>query len=189
MIVVPRNTTGEVVSPVKWMRIYDTAVDAYQYYDGTSWSQVGSGGAFERVGALVRQKEGAGTDDFVIGRDSLPNNGEHTSGHFLFFHKSKTAFRGGYLQSSPNWVPDSLGFYSFAFELNAKATKISAIAMGHLTSANGFVSTAMGPSTTANGNIGPTALGRSTIVNGDDGATSMGYRTTANGNRGTVVGQ
>jgi len=42
-IVVPRTTPVAVVSPVEGMLIYDTDIDAFKYYDGTSWLTVGGG--------------------------------------------------------------------------------------------------------------------------------------------------
>jgi len=36
-IVVPRTTPAAVVSPVEGMLIYDADVDAFKYYDGSTW--------------------------------------------------------------------------------------------------------------------------------------------------------
>ena len=59
-------------------------------------------------------------------------------------------------------------------------------AMGYLTTASDFGSTAMGAETTASGNSS-TAMGYNTTAS-DFGSTAMGYETTASGGQSTAMG-
>ena len=68
---------------------------------------------FERDGSLIRQK-GNYNDDFILGRDALPANGDFTDNTLFFFDKDRYAFRTGWILGF-NWAPDSIGLGSFAF--------------------------------------------------------------------------
>ena len=145
----------------------------------------GGQGAFEIVGGVVRST-GTGTEDYIFGAQALPTNGQATSDTMFFFDHSKGAFRGGTLDNSVNWSPDSIGVCSFAFGLNSRASGNSAIAMGAVNIASGFASTAMGQFTTASGSES-TAMGFSTEASGEE-ATAMGNNTMASGGSSTAMG-
>ena len=182
-IVVPRTTTGAVASPVEGMLIYDTSIDGYQYYNGANWSVVGSG-AFERSGTLVRQKTGYDTDDFIFGRDSLPIL-PTTIDPIFYFNKTKGAFRGGFAYGNV-WIEDSLGYFSFGYGQNVKASGQYSIAMGSRSVASGSISTALGQETLASGSRA-TAMGSESIASGSF-ATSIGASTIASGFVSTAIG-
>ncbi|MEM9548175.1 MAG: tail fiber domain-containing protein [Bacteroidota bacterium] len=94
-------------------------------------------GPFERNGNVIRQKDNFSTDDFIIGRDDLPQPGQTYSDNLFFFSKEKGAFRSGRIQNSQNWVLDSLGFRSAAFGFNSIAKGSNAFAIGQSSKANG----------------------------------------------------
>jgi len=144
-------------------------------------SGVGLHAQWSSTGTITSQT--TTTDDVLIGGSSMTG-----AGFKCFWDYGKTAFRGGYVGGA-NWDNDSLGFYSFGFGNNVKATGTQgAVAMGRFTIASGdFGATAMGRSTTASGNNGATAMGRSTTASGNNGATALGRNTTASGNYGATA--
>ncbi len=139
------------------------------------------------------------------------------SGARMMWYPDKAAFRVGSLTFSSGsfWNRDSIGEYSVAMGIGAKATGDAAIAigafaesrgnaaisMGQTTKAFGLTSTAMGSFTTANGwsstamgdfskaiGYASTAMGTSTDANGDI-STAMGLNSAANGFASLVIGQ
>jgi len=106
---------------------------------------------FERNGTVVRQTSNYTTDDFIIGRDELPQSGQNYSDNLLFFSKSKGAFRAGRIQSSQNWTNDSIGFRSAAFGFNTLAKGSQSFAIGQSTKANGTDSFSGGSACIADG--------------------------------------
>ncbi len=208
-IIIPRTTTGAVVSPVEGQLIYDISSGVFMYYDGSIWQSIGSdndgdSGVFERVGTLVRPSEGIDTDDFVFGSDGLPQTG-NINDTLFFFDKSRSAFRVGRLEDSDAWSPDSIGRNSVAMGLDTKATGSTSTAFGRSTSASGdsgatavgwvteasgdFGSFSSGIFCEASGDFGATAIGRSTVASGDNGAIALGFNTIAAGNRSIAMGQ
>ena len=145
----------------------------------------GGQGAFEIVGGVVRST-GTGTEDYIFGAQALPTNGQATSDTMFFFDHSKGAFRGGTLDNSVNWSPDSIGVLSFAFGLNTKASGDESIAIGNEAVASGRQSTAMGDETVASGRQS-TAMGGETEASGF-GSTAMGNNTVASGSSSTAMG-
>ena len=112
--------------------------------DGTQWSRdLSNISPLERNGTVLRATGNYLTDDFIIGRDELPQPGQNYSDNLFFFDKSKGAFRGGRLQTSQNWVNDSIGFRSFAYGFNSLALGGESIAIGN-SKAYGTRSVSMG---------------------------------------------
>ncbi len=127
-------------------------------------------------------------DYIIIGRDALPP-ATPISDTLFFFDQSKGAFRGGLLENSDAWAPDSLGTYSFAHGYNTKASGGNgATALGHFTTASGDRgATALGYFTTASGDNGATSIGFLTEATGGAGATALGSNTTASGGNGATA--
>ncbi len=123
-------------------------------------------GPFERNGTVVRQTGNYTTDDFIIGRDELPQPSQTYSDNLLFFDKSKGAIRAGRIQSSQNWVADSIGFRSAAFGFNSLAKGGNSFAIGQSTKANGSDSFCGGTSSTSDG-LGSFSFGKSNEAMGD----------------------
>ncbi len=142
---------------------------------------------FERNGTTIHQISSYDTDDFILGREALPVNGENVTGKMLFFDKSKGAFRAGNLNKSDIWSPKNIGSYSFAVGYNTKASGSYSTAMGLSTIANGNYSSAMGRYSTASSDYS-TALGYNTTASGKI-STAMGYSTTAPSYNETVFGR
>ncbi len=169
--------------------IYQNGDNTFYYYDGSKWVAITKGQdvVFERNSTTVRQKGHYDTDDFIFGRNVLPQNGESVTDSMFFFDKSKSAFRAGKLTTSQNWSPDNMGLASFAFGKNTKASGDYSTAMGKNTTASGINATAMGTTTTASGDYS-TTMGDSTTASGYH-STAMGYYTTAPSGYETVLGR
>ena len=145
----------------------------------------GGSGAFEIVNGVVRST-GVGTEDFILGAQDLPVNGQAITDTMFFFDHEKGAFRGGTISSSTRWSPDSIGAYSFAFGSGVKANGFASIALGTQTVASGQWSTAMGTSSNASGTTS-TALGHKNEASGNY-STAMGFSTDASGVTSTAMG-
>ena len=187
------NTTTAWGSSTYARSAFETALGRYNIdytpNSTTDWDSgdrllvIGNGTSdTKRNNALTLYKNG----DFILNRDSLPQNGVDVTDKMLFFDVSKAAFRTGYLYKSPNWATDSIGFGSLASGRNTKASGDYSTAMGDNTTASGLDATAMGDNTTASGSYS-TAVGRSTTASGEN-STAMGYNTTASGSRSTALG-
>ena len=204
-ILVPRMTEvqrNNIASPATGLLVYQNDGDiGFWYFDGTDWIRITTKDQiFERNGTTIRQTANYNTDDFIFGRNSLPQNGVPITDTLFFFDKSKAAFRIGKLNNSTNWAPDSIGWASFATGANSKASGDFSIAtgantiasgnrsvsLGNQTTANGDKSTAMGHQTTASGDYS-TAMGNNSKASGGN-ATAMGYYTTASHNYSTAMG-
>jgi hypothetical protein len=169
-ILIPRTDTTMVnnaQAPVAGLIIYQLSDNKFYYYNGTKWIIIATGTnpVFERNGTTIRQVAHYGTDNFIIGRNLLPANGEYISDSLtlLFFDKSKGAFRTGTIEFSTNWSPDSIGYGSVAFGLNTKAKGIFSTAWGIVSNASGVYSTAWGYLSSATGYVS-TAWGSNTIA-------------------------
>jgi Chaperone of endosialidase/Head domain of trimeric autotransporter adhesin len=162
---------------------WNATTNIFEGYDGTKWRSLIS--QFENFNGVVRSTGNHYTDHFVFGADALPPTG-FSSDTLLFFNKLKGAFRVGYLSSSTNWVPDSIGVGSFASGYNTKASGLRSTAMGSNTTASGSYSTAMGDNTTASG-ISSTAMGINTTALANY-STAMGLTTTASGYSSIAIG-
>lgn len=104
----------------------------------------------------------------------------------LMWLPQKSAFRVGTV-SIALWDAANIGLYSFASGFNSRAFGSGSTAMGNSTSANGEVSTALGFSTNATG-FSSIAMGRSTIANGT-ASTAMGWETHASSHGSVVMGR
>ncbi len=194
-VLVPRTdtTTVNISNPggslSAGLLIYQNGDNTFYYYDGSKWTAITKGQdvVFERNNTTVRQKGHYDIDDFIFGRNALPQNGESVTDSMFFFDKSKAAFRAGQLTTSQNWSPDNMGLASFAFGKNTKASGDYSTAMGENTTASGVNATAMGTTTTASGEYS-TTMGDSTTASGYN-STAMGYYTTAPSGYETVLGR
>lgn len=136
----------------------------------------------------------------LIGRDSLPANGESVTGNLFFFNQDKGALRAGFLESNPNWSPDSIGQQSIAWGRETRATAQlstawgtgaiakddNATAWGELSEASGSSATAWGFESKAS-NSGATAWGSGTIAS-DLNATAWGEEAVASATSSTAWG-
>jgi trimeric autotransporter adhesin len=107
------------------------------------------------------------------------------AGTRMMWLPEKSAFRVG-TSIGNSWDASSIGLYSFASGLGVRALAYVSTAIGNSTSANGDNSTAMGLSTFANGNTS-TAMGIATNANGV-ASTAMGNATIASGQYSTAMG-
>ncbi|MBK8504619.1 MAG: hypothetical protein IPL46_21870 [Saprospiraceae bacterium] len=114
------------------------------------------------------------TDYMLLGRETLPLNGQFINDTFVMIDYTKGSLRGGILKNAHFWSPDSVKAGSFGFGVNVLAT------------GNGGT-TALGINTWANGNNGATALGTLTRAFGNDGATALGVNSWAYGNNGATA--
>ena len=184
-LIFPR-TDSLGVAGIAGLVIYDTLTSQLIYFDGSAWNPVG--GAFERMGNLVRPQTGFGHDDFIFGRDQLPQNGELVQGSMFFFDESNYAFRGGFV-NSPDWSPDSIGVGSFAFGGLTKARGAYSFAVGLRSNTVGFGAIAIGKDCYAESDLGASAIGDGSTALGHYGNTSIGYNNLTNGNyASTAVG-
>jgi hypothetical protein len=189
----------------------------FEGWDGTAWVALGGGGtssAFETISNVTSNNPGAtATDDFVFGAVQLNNVTGSGDDSRLFFDKSKSAFRAGYV-SGTQWDDANVGSYSTAMGQSTTASGEASTAMGSNTTASGDGSTAMGQSTTASGTLSTamgaltqalgsistamgngtkaegvysTAMGSGTLASGF-GSTAIGNSTTASGNLSTALG-
>lgn len=111
-----------------------------------------------------------------------PISGE---GRRMMWYPGKAAFRVGYVENN-DWDGDSIGVFSFAAGLNARANGGVAISLGRNTIASGISSISIGHETIASGS-NAVALGLMTTASSGY-ATAMGYQTTASGGHSTAFG-
>ena len=135
---------------------------------------------FERAG-FVRQRSNY-NDDFVFGRNALPQTGLLVSEDFFFFDESKGAFRGGRLAESDAWEPDKIGLWSFAYGHNVTASGRYAFAVGAPTFSVFFPDI----DTRATG-WWSKAIGRGVTATGDE-STAIGSIAEASGTAATAIG-
>ena len=136
----------------------------------------------DRSDAMVLMKNGDVTfpdGSFSVGRDSMPKNGEVISENLIFYDNLKGTFRGGKLNNSANWSPDSTGIGSFGFGYNVLANDYYSTAFGASTKASGYISFASGQNSEASGEYS-FASGLSSLASGDKSFASGGF-TEANG--------
>ncbi len=178
-LIIPRTdtTTVNTAHPgaiATGLLIYQTGDNTFYYYNGSRWEKLTPGNdlVFERNGTTIRQT-GNYSDDFILGSNSLPQNGQDVIDTLLFFDRNKAAFRVGQLYNSPNWSPDNVGFASFASGYNTKASGYSSAAWGESSQASGESATAWGESSQASG----------------DYATAWGNHTRAPSGYETTLGQ
>lgn len=107
------------------------------------------------------------------------------SGTRMMWYADKAAFRAGTV-SSTQWDETSVGSYSFAAGLDAKASGKYSTALGRYTTASGTTSTAMGEFSVASGNES-VALGYQTEASGLT-SFSMGFLTNSVGNYSSAFG-
>lgn len=130
-----------ILTPDSGHTVYNTDTNSIWYFDGASWrdSRIDpvASSPFEIDGTTIRQKGGYSSVNFIIGRDSIPDN-SLIADNFFFFDKFKGAMRGGELFSSDHWKQSNLGVGSFGWGLSVLASgDYSSIALGHSTEASG----------------------------------------------------
>ena len=107
------------------------------------------------------------------------------AGTRMMWYPDKAAFRAGNVNST-QWNKDSIGNYSMAMGLNAKAKGSFSISLGAGTIAKGSGSVALGNGSDANG-ANSTAMGSSTTADAS-ASTAMGSFTNAKGIASTAMG-
>ncbi len=123
--------------------------------------------------------------DFILNGHELPSTSSITD-TLLFFDQSKGALRGGRLNASNFWSPDSLGRFSFAYGENVKALGVNSIALGARSEGRGENSISIGLETRAIG-ASSVAMGFFTDATGDR-STAIGMQTDASGTSSTAMG-
>jgi len=100
-------------------------VNGLLFYNGKSLSSI-----FNQTGNLIHQNSTSFNENFLFGREFLPDN-SMISDTFMFFDHSKAAFRGGLLTNETKpWQPDSIGVGSFAYGENLYAPSFGEVAVG-----------------------------------------------------------
>ncbi len=145
----------------------------------------GGAGEFQRFGNTVRNTTDLANDNFVFGSSSLDDIAGTDDNSRFFFNKAKSAFRAGMVDNN-SWNNDSIGYYSFAAGVNAKAKGHLSTAIGHNANASGSYSTAIGEYNTASG-YASVAMDSQTTASGT-ASTATGSSTTASGNFSTAMG-
>lgn len=150
-LLIPRMTSTQrtAITGTEGLMIYDTTSDSFWYHDGSSWSEIGAGGAFENVNNVVRSTGDHGTDGFIFGAIDFPT--DTTEERLFFFDKTKGAVRGGLIEESSNWNQDSLGENLFAYGKNRLVKGDNGIALGWGARAIRNNSVAIGVFSTAEG--------------------------------------
>ena len=141
-----------------------------------------------RSDAMVLMKNGEvrfPDGSFLVGRDSMPKNGEVMFERMMFYDEPKSAFRGGFLSLSSDWSPDSIGINSLAYGHNTKAKGEASAAFGVSSKAIGVASFASG-SSTASGDYSFSS-GNSTQASGNY-AFSSGFGSEASGDNASSFG-
>jgi Chaperone of endosialidase/Head domain of trimeric autotransporter adhesin len=172
-ILVPRMTTAQrtaIANPAQGLLVYDTNEKGFAYYDGTAWSSLTggvSGGVFKVTNGQVHNTGNVQTDNFIFGRNSLPQTNEPVEDKFMFFHKNKGALRAGSVaQEDFNWAPENIGNGSIALGHNNIASENGSVALGGSNISSGVFSTALGNFTVASGSYS-TSTGNSNKATGD----------------------
>jgi len=209
-------------APSARLHVADTIYSSFggfKFPDGTvqTTASTGGGGGITLDQAYDQGGTGAGrtiTADAgavtVAGTDGFLSTGTHGSGTIpasgagtrMMWYPGKAAFRVGTVNSyNPDfWDNDSIGEYSFASGIDARATGFASTAMGNGTSAShdgatalgggaqalGHSSTAMGNGTIASGPAS-TAFGNGSIASGST-STALGYDTKATGSNAIAMG-
>ncbi|MCP4123820.1 MAG: hypothetical protein GY751_18885, partial [Bacteroidetes bacterium] len=210
-VLVPRMTSAQrtaIGSPATGLLVYDTNSNSFWYYNGTAWTDIGSGGntldeAYDEGGAGVGRTITADNGSVLIqGADGLQVTGSHGSGAALglsgagtrmFFYPKKSAFRAGYVGGT-EWNDANIGNYSFASGRQTIASNNHTTSIGYGSHATGENSSCIGVSDTASGQYA-TAIGNLNLASGanalaagvgsvssGDNATALGSGATASGN-------
>lgn len=131
--------------PATGLIIYQSSDNHFYYFNSQEWIKIPTdSGVFRRYGTLIRQNDFIDSDDFIFGRESLPQNGELVWDNLYFFDQDLGAFRGGIITNSSDWSPDHLGSASFAYGNTVNASGQSSVALGNSSFATGDYSIALG---------------------------------------------
>ncbi|MES2776950.1 MAG: tail fiber domain-containing protein [Bacteroidota bacterium] len=192
-ILAPRVTTAQrtaIASPAQGLLVYDTNVNGFMYYNGTSWATVSGGaggGVFNVTNGQVHNTGDISTNNFIFGRTALPQSNEGVEDKFMFFQKDKGAFRAGAIvQEDYNWEPDNIGTSSVAMGYNNIASANAAVALGASNIASGSYSTALGYFTKATGDYS-TTIGNNSKAYGTC-SFAGGFLSRANGQFSIALG-
>ena len=200
-VAINTHTTNDTdLSPTNELQTLSIAGQDLTLSSGNTVTLPSDTGAFENNSGVVRNT-GSSDDDFVFGKDELPENGIAVDGHLFFFDSSKGAFRAGALNSSENWAQDSLGFGSAAFGSGTRAIGNYTLASGANSIASGLMSISMGYNSEST-NCYSVALGLGTKANGfasfsvgsgtrsrADYSSTLGHGTIAESLALTAIGQ
>lgn len=189
-ILIPRTDTSLITNTSKGLLIYQSSDETFYYHNGSKWLGITSldqAGAFENIGNTTRLKTQYNASDFLVGRSTVPVNGELVTDEFILFDKSKSALRSGGLFNSANWSPDSIGAYSLGFGYNVKAIGDGSIALGGGVESAGKGSFAAGLGAISQGSYS-VALGRDPLTLGNY-SSAIGRNVVAYSGYETVLGR
>ncbi|MBI1301979.1 MAG: hypothetical protein GC137_10060 [Alphaproteobacteria bacterium] len=171
---------------------YDDTADELQYSDDcstyVSFADIGAGSIFELSGTVVRQiaaNAPLATSDFLFGTGTAGSTGAQDT--FLFFDKSKGAFRVGSITDAgggqtTNWDDAQVGASSFASGNASRASGAGSFAHGYM-QGEGSATIASGSGSVAFGSTESEASG--TITSSGLGSLAVGF--VANNNSANVV--
>lgn len=157
-MLVPRMTTAQrsaIPTPSQGLLVYDTNEKGFMFYNGTAWKSLNgesAGDVFTVTNGQVHNTGDLNSNNFIFGRNSLPQSNEAVEDKFMFFHKEKAALRAGSVaEEDDNWAPENIGNASIALGHNNIASANGSVALGGSNMATGVYSTALGNFSKANG--------------------------------------
>ena len=194
--------------------IFNTTQNAHQYWNGSAWTNLSTGGGgsnyWQLSGANGNEITNSNTGGFwSVNPTGLTTSSNNTTnppiapvsgaGTRLMWIPSRSAFRVGTVDGT-QWNAANIGLFSFAIGSNTTASGYYSTAMGYYSTASASYSTAMGLSSIASG-FSSTAIGGSSkasnqysVAMGNDArasgesSTAMGNTTTASGFSSTAMG-
>ncbi len=193
----PAGTTAQRPTGDNGMLRYNSDNNRFEGFQNGSWQDIltdaslaaapDRGVQFNSGNTLAAEANFTYTSagDLIVGSSQLDDTGTGSEDSRMYFDKSNSAFRAGYVDGN-QWNFASAGQYSAAFGLNTTASGNASTAIGINTTASGNESTAMGNTTTASG-LASMAIGAGTTASGIY-STAMGTSVTA-GNGVAASGQ
>jgi FtsZ-binding cell division protein ZapB len=146
----------------------------------------GGAGAGRTITADAGAVTVAGVDGFLstgtFGQGAIPATGAGTR---MMWYPKKATFRVGHVTGS-QWDDSNIGYYSFAFGYDAKATQSMTFAVGEGAAASGAAAIALGSYAEASGDKS-VAIGRGAEASGSH-STAIGFSVTASGESSTALG-
>ncbi|MDX1479279.1 MAG: hypothetical protein R3301_16300, partial [Saprospiraceae bacterium] len=202
-LLIPRLTTAQrdsINQPAEGLLVYDVDTGSFWYRQDSSWVDLNEvNRVFENANGTVRNTGDHVSDDFVFGSPQLDDDGVTDHRARMFFDKDKRAFRVGTTRDTANspfgifdsgdaaiWDQDSLGRYSFAAGVGARATGETSISLGNSSWATGNSAVALGFVPKALGDFS-LAAGWSASASGPS-AAAIGRQISASGETSMVLG-
>ncbi len=197
--ILPQMTTAQrtgLLNAENGMLVFDTQTNSYWYRRAGIWTEFNSSsGHWQINGANGNEIRNTNTGGFWSSNLSpvsssagnipvAPADGDGTR---LMWIPSRSAFRAGTVTNkSKAWDKDSIGVWSIAMGVNAKATGNLSTAIGDQVMASGFRSVAIGQSSSAT-KEGAIALGLFNVASGQR-SFAIGSNSTASGTNSTALG-